>query len=372
MALLLTLSFASCESSEQTETPGNEPTVEQGGLTLSVDRIRIMSNGIDAATFTLYADGKDVTAESTFYQSGEGSAMADNTFKTSITGKYEFYAAYGSEISDKMTIFAGPAVDDLPADPSAGSVDFESRVMMIQFTGTGCTWCQYMIGAIDNILEDETLGNMVEHVAVHTYNVDDPLYSAMANQFKQSMGIVAYPTTIFNLDSSVCAQNCGSTEAYYDMLYTMIDDVHPASPVVGITATTSVSGSILSANVGVKAAIAGEYRVGMLLLESGIAASQVGLGSMLHNNGYRDSAMRSSSYDFSGTPVGELEEGEVGSAILDINLMSSWKLENCHLLIYVTTPVGMGKSKDGEIVYDYLVQNVVRCEVEGSVAYQYN
>ncbi len=371
MTLLLALSFASCEESVSEQVEDQDQPLTEEGISFSVDKIRIVGNGLDKAAFTVLFNGVDVTAESTFYQSGTGVAMSDNTFSTSVIGEYEFYASYGSELTDKISIYAGPTVGEIPADPAEGSVAFYSRLLLVQFTGTGCTYCPYMIDAIDDVLEDSVLGAKVEHVAVHTYNSDDPLYGTSANNFKQCLGIVNYPTVLLNFDTDIYTWNNGSSAANYDKLYTLINSTYVESPTAAVCASTSISGSILSANVGVKAAVEGEYRVGMLLLESGISAYQTGSGTIIHNNGFRESAMRATSFDFSGSSVGELEVGECGSAILDIEIDSSWDLDNCHLLFYVTAPIEAGENNSGVMQYDYIIQNVVRCEIEGSVAYGY-
>ncbi|MFI3286198.1 MAG: Omp28-related outer membrane protein [Rikenellaceae bacterium] len=364
-ALLFALTLSSCDKdSSSGET--QEEELPTGDVVLSVDRSRIFNTGVDQATLTVMCGEVDVTDNSTFYCVGAGAAMESNVFTSTVDGKYEFYANYNNSNTNKVSLAVGGAVEDFPADPDEANTAFESTMLMLQFTGAECGYCQDMIYAIEELEKNEELSSKVEHVAIHSYygNGADVLYSVSSVQLSQAMGVAYYPTVMFNMDSALSTNNNGSLDANYDALYTLITKNYNDSPAVGICAASSIENGVLSANVEVKAAQEGDYNVGMLLIENGVYGYQYGFTDDIeHVNAFRASADRTSAYDFSGTWLGEISKGESRSTILDMTLdQTAWDLDNCHILIYVTAPNDSG---------DYIIQNVVRCEVGGSIEYQY-
>ncbi len=367
-ALLFALTLGSC--SDNTTESGDDPSqgeLPTGDVVLSVDRSRIFNTGYDEAVLTVMCGDIDVSSYAKFYCVGAGVAMDSNIFTSTVDGKYEFYANYNNTNTNSVSLSVGGAVSELPSDPDESNTLFESKMLMLQFTGAECSYCQYMIGALEIVDLTAALSSKVEHVAVHSYYGygADVLYSTSSAILAQAMGVAYYPSVMFNMDSATTVNNSGySAEVNYDALYTAINNYYDSTPAAGICAATSIENGVLSANVEVKAAEQGEYSVGMLLVENGIYGYQYGYTDDIeHVNAFRTSADRTSTYDFSGTWLGVIDAGECRSTILDMSIdESAWDMDNCHLLIYVTAPNDSG---------DYVVQNVVRCQVEGSIAYQY-
>ncbi|MFI3323656.1 MAG: Omp28-related outer membrane protein [Rikenellaceae bacterium] len=361
--LLLALGLSACESSSDSNNEEQQQMPEGQGE-LSVDRIRIISNGVDKATFAVTCEGVDVTDSSIFYQSGSSEPLEGNTFSVSVSGDYDFYATYSDLSTSTVTVTAGPTVSSVPDDPNASSTVFDHTMLLMQFTGTECTYCPTAISAIDKILESDEYSSKIEHVAIHSYKNTDPYYNIYAIGLSVYMSPAAYPGIFFDFDKSSGQYTFMSVDECYLRLTTLIDERHTSSPSVGLAAATSIRSSIISANIGVKAAVAGEYRVGMMLLENGLYAYQYGSSGIIeHANVVRAVAERAEESDYIGVSVGSLEAGESTSVILDINVDSEWELDNCHLVIYVTAL----DSDSG----CYVVENVIRCVTEGSVAYQY-
>ncbi len=361
--LLLALGLSACESSSDSNGDEQQPAPEGQGE-LSVDRIRIISNGVDKATFAVTCEGVDVTASSIFYQSGSSEPLEGNTFSVSVSGDYDFYAIYSDLSTSTVTVTAGPTVSSVPDDPNASSTAFDHKSLLMQFTGTECPSCPTVISGIDMILADDEYSAKIEHIAIHSYNYSDPYYNQDAVGLSAYMSPEAYPGVFFNFDRINSEYGFMSIDACYLRLTTLIDEKRDASPLVALAAASSIRASIISANVGVKAAVAGEYRVGMMLLENGLTYYQSGSSGIIeHVNVVRALAERADESDYLGVSVGTLEAGASTSVILDINVDSEWELDNCHLVIYVTSIDEQSES--------YVVRNVIRCETEGSVAYQY-
>ncbi len=366
-ALLFALTVSSCSESSTGEEDQDIEVLPTGEIELSIDRSRIVNTGADQATLTLTCEGVDVTEYAKFYCVGAGVAMSSNTFTSTENGTYEFYANYNNTNSDKVSLLVGSVVAEYPADTDASNTLFESKMLMLQFTGAECTYCQYMIGAIEMLAEDSYTMGKYEHVAVHSYygyGADD-LYSSISAILSQAMSVAYYPGVMFNMDTNTLTYNAGyEAELNFYSLSNVIEENYDSTPSVGICAATSIEDGVLSANVQLKAAEAGKYRVGMFMVENGLYGYQSGYTSDIeHVNTLRASSDRPSTYDFSGMLVGEIEAGEYGSTILDMTIdQTAWDMNNCHLVIYATTMDDNGNN---------IVQNVVRCQVEGEVAYQY-
>ena len=108
-ALAALLGFVACE---------NEPAVEvQQTLTLSADKVEIVADGEDVATFTV-KNSNDEVVEATIYFEETNEALEGNTFKTKYTGEYKFYAKNGNSKSNTLTINAIEK-GDTPEPPAA-------------------------------------------------------------------------------------------------------------------------------------------------------------------------------------------------------------------------------------------------------------
>ena len=108
-ALAALLGIVACE---------NEPAVEvQQTLTLSADKVEIVADGEDVATFTV-KNSNDEVVEATIYFEETNEALEGNTFKTKYTGEYKFYAKNGNNKSNTLTINAIEK-GDTPEPPAA-------------------------------------------------------------------------------------------------------------------------------------------------------------------------------------------------------------------------------------------------------------
>lgn len=362
-ALLFALSLGSCSESSDDNTDEVAPT---GDAVVYVDHSRIANTGTEVANFTVMCGDEDVTLYSKIYMKGETSAMSDSFFYSTIDGKYEFYANYNNVNSTNTVIVSvGGEVPDYPSDPDEYNTTFSNCMMMLQFTGADCSWCPYMIDAIDQLLDNSSLSSKFEHVAVHSYYGygSDVLYSTVSAQLAQGLSVASYPTVMFNMSSDISTLGAGSTSGNYDLLLSILNQNYTETAPVGISAATVVENGVASARVCVKAAAEGDYSVGMFLVENGVSGYQIGYSDNIeHINAFRGAADRTSTYNFAGSSVGTLAAGESGSVILDLALDDSWNLTNSHLLIYVTTPNENGRG---------IVQNVVRCEIGSEVAFSY-
>lgn len=352
----------SCGGSD-TDQP--EPP-KRGNLLLTASKDAITSNGTDAVTFNVEMTEEggekiDVTGQATIYLAGKD-ALPSNSFTTEMEGSYRFYAAYGPNVSNDITIKAMPEVPELPADPNPASTNFAHRHLMIQHTGTACGYCPYMMSALAQLAQDSEYSSQYCLAASHSYNTDDPMYSAITKTIGRLYGTGDYPYVSMDLNKNLGVNN-SSIAANVSNLKKLLDNNAVAMPDAGITAAVSATSAQIIINTTVKAAVTGSYRVGVWILEDNINAQQFGAQSdehNIHNNAVRAAAGNQSI--LTGTEIGTIEAGKTGNIVQTINIDRKWKIENCKVLIFVTNPDADKQTP---------VKNCIVCPIGGSVAFEY-
>ena len=180
---------------------GNNP-VGSTELVLLASEMIIHANGEDAVQFTVLSDGEPVTEGVRFYDgSSKQIELPDMKFTTTEPGAYSFWAAYGTSHTDIVTITAiGFPVPELPEDPEPGNTSFARRVLLTQFTGTGCGYCPGMIELLRSIMADEDYSSKTVLTACHSYNSNDPAF--YSGGLDMALGVMGYPMVIADMSLS--------------------------------------------------------------------------------------------------------------------------------------------------------------------------
>lgn len=358
-AVALVSGMASCSK-------GGDDTQLSEYLKIVPDKTVIMSDGFDAATLSVEYDGVDVTGKAVIFNSdGTEAALQDSRFTTETSGTYSFYATYNGERSHEVTITAiDSALPEIPDDPQPESTDFVRRVLLLQFTGTACGNCPYVMAALDRLSTSPVREDYVR-VACHSYNGDDPAY--YSGPLARSQDVPGYPHLTLDLDKNLFVQSNANSDVVYATCAGFIQDEledRPAS--AGIAACAAVSGENVIVSMSVKAAKAGQYKVGAWLVENGIYAQQAGTSNesyYTHNDCLRYAQYTGSGTkaDYSGESLGKLDAGEEAEYSFSIPVDEGWKIENCHLVLIVSAAEGSS----------YYVNNVASLEIGGTVSYEY-
>ena len=360
---------------ESTPTPTPTPKPE-AKLVLSSDKSQITADGKDAATLTVKLGNDVVSTGYTLYDGDNKKVtLTDGKFTTTAEGTYKFWASYSGKNSETIEIKAvkaqggGGDNPDTPDDPNKDNLNFKRRVLMIQFTGTGCKYCPYMINMLSDMLPKEEVKNNSVFVAVHSYNSSDPAYlgsagSALANQ----TGITGYPT--LNFDLNVNSQQYNSVDYNVNILTAQLNRTKAK---VGISAASVYDAATrtVSLTAAVKAAEEGEYRIGAWVIEDGIKGTQTNAGApgdwkdFIHNNCVRYCDSKQSTYDYSGHDLGKITKGTTVEYNFQIPLAEKINSDNSRLIVFVTSPEVVGTRKM------QLVNNVIKVPLSGSVAFEY-
>ena len=107
-------------SSEQKTIVAVAPEVKEPEVELTADTLTIKADGEQTVTFTVTADGEDVTAESQIKFVMDGNALEGNTFKTKAYGSYEFVASYRDYTSNTLIIKVTKLEEPTPTPPVVG------------------------------------------------------------------------------------------------------------------------------------------------------------------------------------------------------------------------------------------------------------
>lgn len=348
------------DNNDQTEG-GSKPL---GELTLTVDEPVIRADGQSAATFTVMVGETVVTEGVQFYDGNDKPVeLTDMKFTTTTAGTYSFWVSYKTKFSEKVEIVAMSAmVPVIPTDPQPSSTDFHRRSLLIQFTGTGCGYCPFMINIIRRLAADSSYSDKYVHAACHSYNDPDPAY--IQTTLPSAMGVGGYPNAIFNLDKTTRFSYNISDAAIKDY----IDSKYEQGARVAVAGACVVDGSQLVLRAGIKAGTTGSYRLAAWVLEDGIVGKQTsynvpdefGIGFDVHENCIRYIYGQNAAKDFTGKSF-KLEEGETADMFVIFDMPSYWVTENLHVVVFAS-------AQDGT---SYLVNNCVDIPVNSSAAYSY-
>lgn len=333
-------------------------------LKLVPDKMTIEPNGVDPVTFAVEYDGIDVTDRSTVYR--EDGSVAGLTFTADAEGSYGFYAEYNGERSETVTIVATSSMPAIPEDPEPGSTDFSRKVLLLQFTGTGCGVCPYMITALNQLANSPERDNYVR-VACHSYNPDDPAY--YSGPLAVAQNVKGYPHVTFDLDRDVVTISNTSIAYLLQQCRTnIVTETSDRPALAAIAASSSVVDGSVAVSMSVKVAQTGEYKVAAWLLEDNINSEQANPAGVQGNFNIHNDCLRYAQYtgsgrdaDYTGVSLGTVNAGEEAGYTFSIPVEDGWDVDNCHLVLIVT-------AEDGGSFY---VNNAAKCEIGGTVAYEY-
>ena len=318
-----------------------------------------------------------VASSSNYWRAFNSNASGRKIYVPSVSVGVYRAAQYWSDYAD--VIFSEDGDDStttdsvaVPEDKYPSKTNFKRRIMITQFTGTGCGYCPRIINALYQ-LNSSSYADDVVLSAAHLYNSSDPAYLSSATALSSSLGITGYPTVCVDMDKSA------TTGSSYAAIVSLIKSANSRVSVKGGIAVNSKynaeTGSI-SINALVKAKESAEFRIGAWLLEDGVYGQQSNYGITpvdgvdlnTHNNCVRTAYSNQTSSDFTGFSLGTIEAGKTASKEFTFALkpngtgaQDKWNHNNLRLIVFIAT-------KEGS---NWLVNNVVKVPKDGSVDFEY-
>jgi thiol-disulfide isomerase/thioredoxin len=357
------LLFVGCESN----SGGDE-----SGLFLRADKYDIFDDGKDCATFKVIYNGKELTEGYTIYD--ENDNPVGNKFSSTTRGTFKFWAEYGAEMTKGYTaisvIATPPAAPAVPTDNNPTKLDFNRRVLLLQFTGTGCQYCPNMVNALYALSKNDNFKNNIAIAAAHigSFAGSDPALMIEGKTIDDAFGITGYPNLVVDM-----VKNTGPVYANETFIGTMVNTAMKRVDVKGgiaVNAEYHANKDYVVINALVKAKESADFRIGALLLEDNIYGAQSiaagivpgeGVDFNYHNNCIRRVRCEQSEADFTGYDLGNIKAGATASKDFSFPLLKTWDPENLRVLVFIST-------KEGNSWY---VNNVITCPINGQTDFEY-
>lgn len=320
--------------------------IRYDGAVLSADEISKVSV-YDAANDTKIEISKDSTIGSEFsYVAAtdeSGTEYLLLAYSPNAAGTRSFWVGYKTKNTRETPISITAVASDIPsrpADAEPENTDFVHRTLFTQFTGTWCGYCPYMIVAFHDMLEDEEYNDKFVHTAVHGKDS----FATTLSDGKDLASILntsgGYPYVLVNLKDGIQNSNVDTNIAY---LKAAIENTLKTKPRAGIAARTELKDNMLLVRTSVKVSHTAEYFVGAWLVESGMLAQQANYAAdelKYDYLDYHENVVRiadSNTSDLKGHSLGTISKGERADHLFVMELNPNWKVENCHLVLFVST-----------------------------------
>ena len=369
------------KSNEVSVTAKAAESGDQSGLVMTVDNTIIQVNK-GRATFTIKFNGKVVESNYKIRVNGtettlpktdvtiDGKTYKQPYFESKTTGTFSFSATYNISESTKEAITVqvnNDAIPDRAEDPNPPSTSFKRRALVMQYTGTACGYCPYMIRPLETLAADADYKNKFSWVAIHTFTSDDLAKPSNSADYEK-LRVQGYPTVLVDYSQVSFAHN---DAVNLGVLKKAIDNsmANPASAGISATMTFDENNRVVTARVSVKAKDAKVYRVSMWLIEDNIKQTQNGDPNIKsHDNAVRYVARGTDgSADYNGYPLNEgktMSPGQICDYVFSINISDqSIKLANCQLALFVTTSVGNSYT---------VVNSAVTKDLKTTLPFEYN
>ncbi len=169
-----------------------------------------------------------------------------------------------------------------------------------------------------------------------------------------AFGVQSYPSVVLDMRQQMTNSQENSVRNAIENNYNRI------APLCGIGVHSEVDGNTVVAHVTVKAAQQKQFRIGIMVLEDGIKATQANYNSLpgdfnTHNNTIR---LIDGGRTYKGYELGTIKAGSVVDHIFALNLDNSWVKENCRLAVYVCSDEGNGYYVNNVVETDALTANL--------------
>ena len=398
------LLLGACVSGSGLEGGDRNDAAPKQRFVFSFDRLELYNDGNDYAVLTatfdeqplelgeyLILDGQNddepIDLESGSYECDDYKLVVDAEsgeirFISQTIGRYKFTAVYGTGADSDFTdydrisvIKTPPPFPAAPVDTNPELTNFRRRILLTQFTGTGCGYCPNMINALYAV-KNSSLNNKVVFTAAHLYNGSDPAYLNKADLASVS-GVTGYPDITADLAPSIKQESSKANTAFLNKLISDSESREVVKGGIAVSSKYYSEENYVVVTALVKASVSDNFRVGAWLLEDKIIAEQSNYGTTPtpgvnfneHNNCIRRVDSKQNSRDFTGKTLGALAKGETATKTFSFPLKENgegasdtWNHANLRLVVFIST-----KGADGK----WYVNNVVEAPIDGTKDFEY-
>lgn len=353
---------------------GGNTNPDDNTLRLEISSPYVTNNGKDQVVFTVKKGTRDVTEESTIYKGY--TPLPAPVFSTTELGPHKFFARYGNEMTENVTIEAISGLLEVPADSKPDKYDgFRHRILGLQGTSMGCTYCPMMIAALDEFFKLPAADDFVL-VAAHGAIGGDDMINDYSTRAINAAGFNGIPALAMNFRSGETLQPMtgDSPLRLCGRIKSKVEEHMNTSAKTAIAAAVRGDGNTIRVGAKVKVNTTGKYHISVWLVEDGISRpgqQKNGYGSQLSQYDFdnHNCVLRyiSSSSDISGEALGGRETTEANRTVDFFHEFSKSKVEVENLSN--TRAVIIVSHADGK---RYTVDNVISCPMNREVAFEYN
>ena len=317
--------------------------VRYNGKVLTADEITKVLV-YDAATdiaLALPKEGDDTISSEFSYVVVDGENNTKYTllaYSPNEAGSKSFWFGYKIKNTRETPLTITAVTTNIPSSPvdaDPSNLNFVHRTLFTQFTGTWCGACPRLIAAFHYMLEDATYKDKFIHTAIHNGDI----FKVTLEDGRDLATILnttgSYPHLLMNLTTGIVSSY---TETNISNMMGAIEQDQEELARAAIAARTELKDNMLLIRTSIKVAETDEYYVGAWLLESGLYHPQTSSTADymdIHENVVRI-ADSNSSNRFIGHPLGSILKGEKADHLFVMELDPNWKVENCHLVIFVS------------------------------------
>ena len=269
---------------------------------------------------------------------------------------------------------AGIIDTKLPADEHPDNYNFKRRILVTDHTGTACGQCPFVVAALNRISEMEEYSDKMIVVKSYYYSLNDPLRckaSVALGNYLNTEASVPYVHVDLCTDRNMkCYGTSNNTDNDIERILPVINrGLDKSGAKVGICASSEVSGDKILVRAGVKIGYAAKYKIGAFLVEDGVVSSQQNWGATGYKFNTHNGVLRQlfDLKNIQGKDLGSgvLQQGNIEITDFTFDATDNIKkIENCRVIIYVTTPDGDANK--------FYVNNVISCNVGQSVSFDYD
>lgn len=331
-----------------------EIEVIPASVTISVDKNILKSTGIDAATFSVLADGIQVN-DAEIYMRGEpkDTKLTEYQFSTYLQGAYSFYAQYAGIQSEDIGITVHLA-------------NFYKQSCAMEVVATWCGYSPQMISAFHQVKEQYS--DRIHIISLHRSNSGLGSTDVDAEDFLEYFNWSGVPFGILDLSNTLPR----SAEKIRELSISM-KQLHPATS--GIAIVSEKTDNSINVKLKVKVNETDEYRLYAFIVEDNVVKRQT-----IYINGSKDNTVWDDNYvnhavatytmpgykPYAGKPLGVIQNGEEVTGSFSIPLGKTVtdraiNYSNCRVVAYT-----LKKSGD-----QYYINNTATCQINGSVDYKY-
>ncbi len=333
--------------------------VRYNGKVIAADEVKkvVVYNAEDDQPIALPKDGESTIGSEINYVVIKDENNVEHTllaYTPNEAGSKSFWFGYKTKNTRETPLTITAVTTNIPSSPvdaDPSNLNFKRRVMITQLTGINCGYCPWLVCALHKIATESEYSQYADkyvHTAVHGAPYDN-VYKVTVNIDGTDCDLGnlihpagSYPYIYYDLATS----HSGGYGVMGDIAYiTSALDSHFKSPArAAIAARTELKDNMLLVRASVKVSHTAEYYVGAWLLESNLYSRQSNYTEVKEDYiDYHENVVRiADSYNakaknFTGHSLGSITKGEKADHLFVMELDPSWKVENCHLVLFVST-----------------------------------